>query len=359
MPYWSQDGEPIKVCAFDAQNDLYSETGAFCGSRAGANNADCGCGPALRWCTFGNESRRISRSMSLAVDRLLFSLFRDDRPYTEIFTSRKAFINGPLSYFWTHQTGTPAGLVYEPKPVDEATLPVLPFLEEDVWREVELPEQHAGVLTRPAFLLRFQTNRARANRFYDAFLCQPFNPPAGGLPVADEESARNPDLQHRAGCKYCHSLLEPAAAHWGRWTEQGIGYLNVADFPAVRTDCEACATRGQNCNAECRNFYTVQSFSDMEDDYLGMLNAYKFRRDDHVRNIEIGPRLLALSTVTDNRLPRCVSQRTADWLLGDGSVTAEDADWINELARQFVFSEMSYRALVKSIVTSPRYRRVR
>ena len=358
-PYWSEDSSPIKVCAFDAQNNLYSDTGTDCSTRVGANDAGCGCGPALRWCTFGNESRRVTRSMGEALEQLLFSLFQADRPYTEIFTTRKGFINGPLSYFWRNQTGTPAGLVYEPKPLNEETLPVLPFIEEDVWREVELPEAHAGVLTRPAFLLRFQTNRARANRFYDSFLCQPFNPPEGGLPVADEESARNPDLQHRAGCKYCHSILEPAAAHWGRWTEQGIGYLDATSFPATRDDCEACATRGQNCNAECRNFYATQSFSEIEDDYLGMLNAYKFRREDHIRNIEVGPKLLALAAVADNRLPTCVSKRTASWLLGSETLDDSDASWVQELSRQFVFSDMSFRALVKAIVMSPRYRRVR
>ena len=90
-----------------------------------------------------------------------------------------------------------------------------------------------------------------------------------------------------------------------------------------------------------------------------MLNAYKFRRDDHVRNIEVGPKLLALSTVADNRLPACVARRTAEWLLGDGMLTSEDSDWLSELARQFVFSDLSYKTLVKSVVMSPRYRRVR
>jgi hypothetical protein len=90
-----------------------------------------------------------------------------------------------------------------------------------------------------------------------------------------------------------------------------------------------------------------------------MLNAYKFRRDDHVRNIEVGPKLLALGTIADNRLPSCVARRTAEWLLGEGVVPERDADWVAELARQFVFSDLSYRALVKQIVTSPRYRRVR
>ena len=62
----------------------------------------------------------------------------------------------------------------------------LRFDESDRWVEIELPEQHAGILTSPAYLLRFQTNRARASRFADAFLCEPFTPPAGGLPASTE-----------------------------------------------------------------------------------------------------------------------------------------------------------------------------
>ncbi|MGC6416406.1 MAG: hypothetical protein ACON3Z_04795 [Bradymonadia bacterium] len=359
IPYWSETREPIRICAFDAQDNQVTETGTECRLASGANDADCGCGPSLRWCTTGQEQRSITVAMGEALDRFMFSVFRSDAPYTELFTSRRGFVNGPLTYFWLNQTGANGGLVFEPAPVNRQALTPLPYTAEGAWREVELPESHAGILTRMAFLLRFQTNRSRANRFYDAFLCQPFNPPAGGLPVADEESARNPDLQQRAGCKYCHALLEPAASHWGRWTEQGVGYLSPANFPATRSDCEACARRGQSCSRECRNFYATQSFAPEEDDFLGMLNAYKFRRDDHVRNIEVGPKLLALSTVADNRLPACVARRTAEWLLGDGMLTSEDSDWLSELARQFVFSDLSYKTLVKSVVMSPRYRRVR
>ena len=90
-----------------------------------------------------------------------------------------------------------------------------------------------------------------------------------------------------------------------------------------------------------------------------MLKSYQFRREDHERYIEVGPRLLALSTITDNRMPRCVARRTAEWLMGKELGTPEDAAWIEELARQFVFADLSYKSLVKAIVTSDQYRRVR
>ena len=356
VPFWSDI--PIRVCAFDAQESRYSEAGNDCSGRGANQDPGCGCGPDLRWCTFGNATRGIQRSMADALDRVILDLFREDRPYTELFTTRRAYINGPLSFFWRHRTNIAPGLVFEPKPLPLEMVPIKPFSADDDWQEVELPPQHAGILTRPAFLVRFQTNRARANRFYDAFLCQPFNPPDGGLPVADEESARNPDLQLRAGCKYCHSLLEPAAAHWGRWAQQGVSYLDPARFPMMRADCLACARSG-NCSGECRNFYVTRAFSEAEEASLGMLTAYQFRRDDHVRHIEVGPRLLALAAVASGQLTECVARRAGEWLLGRPLTDDLDQKWIGELSRQFAFSDYSYRALVKAIVTDARYRRVR
>ena len=355
-PFWSDT--PIRVCAFDALENRFSDAGNDCSGPGSNQDAGCGCGPELRWCTFGNEDRDIQRSMADALDMVIFDIFRNNRPYTELFTTRQAFVNGPLSFFWRHRTNVSPGLAFEPKPLPLEMIPEKAYDAYDDWQEIELPAQHAGILTRPAFLIRFQTNRARANRFYDAFLCQPFNPPDGGLPVADEESARTPDLQLRAGCKYCHSLLEPAAAHWGRWAEQGISYLNPLDFPKERADCIACARSG-NCNRECRNFYITRAFSEEEEASLGQLIAYQFRRDDHVQNVEVGPSLLALGAVASGQLTECTARRAGEWLLGRSLDDALDEKWIEELARQFAFSDYSYRTLVKAIVTDERYRRVR
>ena len=167
MPYWSRNGQTIKVCAFDAQTNDFSESGALC-SRA-ARVEDCGCGQDLRWCAFGGEHRAVNRGMRMALNRFIGSVFERDEPYSALFTSRRAFVNGAVSYFWKHHTGAPAGLVFEPAPLDADLLPDIPFTANDDWHEVELPNQHAGFLTRPAFLLRFQTNRARPIGFMTRF----------------------------------------------------------------------------------------------------------------------------------------------------------------------------------------------
>ena len=56
---------------------------------------------------------------------------------------------------------------------------------------------------------------------------------------------------------------------WGRWTEQGIGFLDEDRFPATREDCLRCALTNQGCSAECRNFYLTNQLSPEEQPYLG------------------------------------------------------------------------------------------
>jgi hypothetical protein len=358
-PYWSPN-TPVKICAYDAQEALLSSSGRDCSTPAGQTDTECGCGPALQWCGVEPVRVQIVESFAEAQDRLIRALVGEDRPYHELFTTRRAFVNGPLVHFWRNHAKFPASVVFEPSPVEAGRLPDLAFTDRNTWREVILPEGHAGLLTQPAFLMRFQTQRARAARFYDAFLCQPFQPPPGGLPDSDAECSREPDLQNRCGCKYCHALLEPSGAHWGRFAEQGVSLLRPEAFPPERADCLNCALTGQQCSDECRRFYLTTSTAPSERAYLGNLKAYVFRRPEHTRNVEVGPRLLALSAVADNRLPRCVARRTAEWLLGRPMTLAdEEQAWLDALTQDFVTEDFSFKSLVKDIVSHPIYRRVR
>ena len=112
--------------------------------------------------------------MSESMEQFL-SVFERNEPYSTLFDSRRAFINGPLSFFYQNWLDIAAGIAYRPLAINPDQTPQLNFLDDE-WVEYTLPETHAGLLTHPAFLLRFQTNRARANRFYDAFLCNGFQP---------------------------------------------------------------------------------------------------------------------------------------------------------------------------------------
>ena len=357
-PYWAPE-TPIKVCAFDAQEADVSPSGTSCGERDGLTDPGCGCGANVRYCRYGNLSQRpILEAMAGDVERRIAAVIQQNLPYTDLFTSKRAYVNGPLVHFLRYQTPFYANVRFVPQPLDVSTLPALTYADQDTWVEIELPDMHAGVLTSWAFLLRFQTNRARANRFYNNFLCQPFQPPQGGIPFASEEETSEPDLQVRAGCKYCHALLEPAASYWGRWTESGAGFLDATDYPEFDEVCFTCAMTGQGCSAACNTYYLVNQLAPEQGPYMGWLNAYEFRRPEHMTHPDVGPRVLALTAVVDHRLPTCVAYQTASWLLGR-ELWAEEVDWVEELAVDFVSNDYNYRDLIQAIVQSPTYRRVR
>ena len=354
-PYWAP-GTTIKVCAFDAQDNLTSSSGTQCETNAGYNDANCGCGPNLVYCNYG-YTNALQEGFARDVELRISDVIREDRPYTDLFTSRRGYMNGPMVHYYKYQTGFTQGIRMDPISVDLERLPDVDFTDYN-FHAVDMPTDHAGILTSPAFLLRFQTNRARANRWFDAFLCSPPSPPPGGLPVSDPNVRVDPDLQTRDGCKYCHALLEPAASHWGRWTERGAGFLNPVEFPASREDCEQCGRTGQACSNACRLYYVTQTFSPEEEAFIGSLAAYQFRRPEHQRNVEMGPKLLVLTSIVDDRFPKCVAKRTAEGMLGR-ETTADEQSWIADLSRDFLASGYRYRSLVKSIVTSDVYRRVR
>jgi hypothetical protein len=357
-PYWAPESQ-IRVCAFDAQDKLVSNNGVDCNSTAGQSEKDCGCGPNLRWCASGTQALQIARSFMEDAERRMRNIIKEDRSYLDLLTSKRGWVNGPIVHFLKYMSVQTRVRVM-PVMTDVSQLPEIPFHETNTWVEVNLGDHHSGLLTSASYLLRFQTDRSRANRFYTAFLCQPFNPPAGGLPVADEASIHEPDLQLRAGCNYCHALLEPAAAHWARWGERGMTYLGADEFPAFDLTCATCARSTIPCPARCSTHYVVNPSSRSEETWTGWLTGYTFMRESSMRSIEEGPELLVHRSAVDGRLPRCVARTAAERLLGQElSYDTEDEAFIDELAQTFVASDFSYREIVREIVLNSMYRRVR
>jgi hypothetical protein len=113
-----------------------------------------------------------------------------------------------------------------------------------------------------------------------------------------------------------------------------------------------------SCSAICRAYYVTSALNEQEEPYLGWLNAYKFRRTDHHANVEAGPRRLIETTTTDGRFTNCTARTAAEWLLGRSMEEFEEP-WLSELEAGFIASDFSYRELVRAIVTSPVYGRVR
>ena len=103
-----------------------------------------------------------------------------------------------------HSIGDPA-LLEEPDYMDET------------WRVAARSDIHAGVQTLPAYLLRFQTNRARANRFRIAFTGQYFIPPEQPEDAAESDCVEETgDVTQQCTCRYCHQVLEPLAQYWAQ-----------------------------------------------------------------------------------------------------------------------------------------------
>jgi len=361
-PYWAP-GTMIKACAFDAQTDRISARGNDCATRAAIGDPGCGCGPNLRWCYPSGVRSDILESFGAELEERVRAHLAADEPYHALLTSRRAFANGPLTYFWRFHRESSNNVHLDPDAVDLGALPPASVdapggidFDDMTWEPMTLPEQHSGLLTHPAFLLRFQTNRARANRFYDAFLCEPFQPPEGGIPLDDAVAAAQPDVQQRPGCNYCHAILEPAAAHWGRWTQQGGGYLAPDEFPEFRQECRDCGIGEEPCSDLCRFNYVTRALSPEEEPNLGRLRAFEFLRDEHRPNVEVGPAGLVRAGLADGRFTACSVSRTAEWLLGR-ELRGEEEPWARELTDEFLSSDFRYRDLVRAVVRSETYRR--
>ena len=359
-PYWDIEN-PIKMCAFGAQEAEVSPYGTECDTYDGRYDPYCGCGPDLAWCDIpeighngGNPNPPVASAIARDAELRVKRVIENDLSYLEILTGRTAFVNGPLVHFYTYQTRVPAHVRFNELPVDPDLLPDIPFGEHDTWMEVELGPEQSGILTSPLYLMKFQTRRGRVNRFFNAFLCQPFQPPAGGLTNLDE-SVQTLDLTEREGCRYCHAIIEPAGAHWGRWGEYGAGYLSPQDYPEYDDECAWCAQTGESCSSVCERYYVTDPISSEEDPYVGWLKSYEFLEERHFTNAEVGPQLLVNQGVVDGRLPTCVATRTAEWLLGR-EVREDEEAWVGELSGNFAANDFRYDLLVRDIVLSDTYR---
>jgi hypothetical protein len=354
--YWAP-GEAVKICALDAQDLLIGDDGADCATSAGFSDTSCGCGPDLQWCMPDSASAKILNSFEQDLDQRVGWMVDGDMPYDALLTDAPAFVNGPISHFLRHQVQFGGNLKLSPMPIPLAQVPIIPFADDTNWVGIELSNSHAGALSSAAFLLRFQTNRSRASKFSTEFLCDPFVAPSGGLPPTTDEEAMEPDLQKRAGCKYCHARLEPTASYWGRYPESGAGLLNKSDYPAFSEVCEACALKTGPCPSMCNQYVTKASVAS-EEAYFGWLKHTLFIKPDAMTYIDEGPAALVKRSIVDNKLPSCIARKTASWLFGRGLHPSESA-WLDGVAQDFLISGLHLRDLIRALATSPMYGAVR
>jgi hypothetical protein len=350
-PYWAPDTR-VKVCAFDAQTAASARDarGNTVRCDQGGRNPACGCGPGLAWCHEGSTERTITTAFDEQLLRFVDGIVRDGRPYTDVLLAKDMEVNGPIAHYFRHQTALGRTILL----VSDAPgfpLPELQFTDDDRWVRVEREGRHAGVLTMPSFLVKFQSNRGKANRFYQAFLCQSFQAPAGGLPPSSDACHDEPDLTQRCGCQHCHVTVEPAAAHWGRFAEAGIYPLLEQDFP-VRNP--ACATPAGSRDPACGRLYLSEAHHPKEEAWLGTLLPYVFADARREANIAAGPEALAREAIESGAFAACTTQQWWERLVGRTPSEA-DAPVVQALADDFAGGGYDLRTLIESIVTRPEY----
>lgn len=359
-PYWDPEAT-IRVCAFDAQTTAVGRNGLTCD--AYNPDPDCGCGANLDACLWpGAGEAPIRQALVEEPVRIFEAVVRGRQPYHEALRTRATFVNGPSAHFYRHQAGAAreefgGATVYEPRVGD---VPERPFTDDATWVRVEREEGHAGVLTTTAFLLRFASDRARANRFYTAFLCDPFVPSADGLPA--EEENPSPNLRERAGCADCHGVLEPAASHWARWRNGGVhGFLDeaVMSFVDPRPDCLRCA-EGRFCNNFCRSYFITPDNAHPEEveRWAGLPLARAWLTDADLARVEAGPLALTDEPHEVEQVARCAVRTLATRLLGR-DLGAEDVRWVEEHTDAFLEDGSDYTAMFRRMLDDPKYRAIR
>ncbi|RKH39094.1 DUF1585 domain-containing protein [Corallococcus sicarius] len=358
QPYWSTTTEPVKVCAIEAQSRATNpytnescETGRFNSDRS------CGCGDKMRRCEI-NEVHP-ARVTAFNEEPLLITdaVVRNDEPYFNILTSRRSFVNGTLSEFYRQRQGV---AVFNVKsPADPATLPAVAYADTTTWSEYTRDSTHSGVLTTPAFLYRFPTQRARVNQFYEAFLCKHFAPAADAtLPPPDDSCNRENNLAKRCGCNYCHATIEPTGAHWGRYAERSALFLPAEQFPRLDLKCRDCALNGDtNCGGECSQ-YVMQAFDGDGANSLGLLKTYLYRTAEEEKNIEGGPQTLVQRMMETGDLERCTVKRVWNEFLGRAMTVEEQKLYLQTLSQAFAKNNHSLKSLIEHVVMSDAYRRI-
>ena len=376
-----------------------------CTSKIGfANSAECGCGPGLLRCLpgpgpgfetaslvfpgvdpLGSDTPIAEPSTQQAsswqrqwwgeeASRFINDVFANDRPFTELLTARRTFVNGPLAQFYRSAVGSTccdapavaAGML-SPEPLfDPANLPSdLPPQAASDWRPIPDRGPHAsGLLTMPVFLTKYGSRRARAHVLYQAFLCRDFVAPNLSL-----KPSNNPNLMQRDGCLACHVKLEPMAAYFARIPESDWVWLPKEKFPVRYSGCKLDPVSGMPVNKapdagpyfgklsfNCTQSYYDPAFGDaaagtLRGAYPDLAAAATPGAGVHA---DLGPGGLAQELFANPEFDTCVAQTVAESFLGR-RLTRDDDLLLASLTQAFEAGGRKTKALVKAVVKSDPY----
>ena len=371
-PYWEADpAKTIKVCAFDAQaTETY--TLAATDPDAGTHSCDtniaigkskfCGCGPNLNYCMLTSVVQtRVLADIREQTLRFVDEFATGSKPYSQILTSKTIHYNGPLVHYFTYlaQRQTLGRTQNTHSPTD-GVLPNLPYTSTDTWVAIERQAPHAGVLTLPSFLLRFQTNRGRANRYRIAFLGEYFQPPSTKDINCDKETD---DLTNRCVCRNCHVTLEPLAAYFGQFAEAGS--TSVRDYEQSYATAAQCAQMiAPRSSGYCDRFYSV--VPDLQDPDIRRyrLKALQYADAAHPTiqpHFDAGPEALAELDITSGAFHEVATEHLFEFFMKrppnlDPTSPDYEGDLLAEIAKEFQATD-DFRLAVRRLVQLPLYRR--
>ena len=351
-PYWAP-GTTIRVCAFDAQphTDATPRDNGdprTC-DQSGDDDPLCGCGPNLRHCTArGVNYDAVHEALLEEPARVFEAVIAAGEPYMNAFSTRATSMNGVLAHFYRYLADD-----------NDAELKNAPELAYDAdWQLVERESYHSGILTTLGFLRRFASHRARVNRLYTAFLCDPFEAPSGGLPPATDDCSLNPDLSARCGCASCHETIEPATTHWGRW-EEGDDFVYLESIDTFNNNCANCE-KG-SCSNYCKTFYITRELETTPgsvDTELGKLKTLGWRTEEEVAALDAGPSALVSRPEYQQQLASCAVRNFSERVFGRDLTAEERTSWLVDKTASFEANGHDFLAMVKDVVTDERYRRI-
>ncbi len=365
-PYWAP-GTEVKVCALEARIVETAANGQPCDTFAGMSSGSCGCGPDVQYCASIPVVLDVASSLQEQLLRMVEAPIDEGRPYTDMLLGDTEPLNGPLVHYYRYLAPMAVDPIVLVPPVPVAELPDIPYADLE-WHEVRRAHtRHSGLLTSLSYLLRFQTGRARANRFHNAFLCDPFVAPTDQLPSPNDACSQEPNLKKRCGCDACHVELEPAAAWWGRFAEAGAMYIDpdLRDaegrqvYPLFSPRCARCARNGgQGCDFVCQRFYVTQLGHPDLEPYAGVLKSHLFRDEDEIAHVEAGPSGLVQRSMESGALARCAAEKLFTRFFRRPPSTEERRTVIAEHAAAFAEGGYDFKALVKRMVLDPAYGRM-
>ena len=367
-PYWLADpNATVRVCAFDAQAFDTSSAGTPCNSLSAGGDRECGCGPEMNFCwEYGPQygSGEGLAKVLLGLNEQMLRIIDDHTvggaPYSQMLTTTRTYQNGPIRH-WKRYLAQMADLQQTFNFYMEGDAPLVdePNYLDETWTAAERsPDWHSGILTLPAFTLRFQTNRARANRFRIAFMGEYFQPPADDDVVGCDPD--DEDVTQRCPCRHCHQSLEPMAAYWSDISEAGSSLLN---HPEYFIDYQPNCIGSQDIF--CTRFYVTEP-----DAYRAGYRLSKQWADDPTpvhqqikQNVDLTPAALAKQVVEDGTFARTTVENLFKTLMGRDPVLDplnpdNEKEIVDELSAELQATD-DFKLLVKRIVALPEYRRMR